>query len=83
MLVIILIGLVLLLYLYQLMRNSNWNGQAPPSPPSHPILGHIPTLARIDSSCGSSVWKPGQVEDGESVHAPGQWLPGDEGAPGE
>jgi len=49
MFVLILLGLVFLLSFYLLRTKSTWNGPPPPSPPSHPILGHIPTLARIDS----------------------------------
>ena len=49
MFVIFLLCLVLFLSCYLVMqRKSGWGSLAPPSPPAHPILGHIPTLARLD-----------------------------------
>merc|ERR1719153_1688247 len=46
----ILLCLVLFLscYLKVIQRKSAWRGLAPPSPPAHYILGHIPTMAKLD-----------------------------------
>jgi len=48
MIVVILLAFIGILSWRLTKRNPKWTGRIPPGPPMHPILGNIPTMAKLD-----------------------------------